>query len=96
MVGFDRMGLCEGYGLPSDEARYPILVGLLNKGYADKIVLSTDSCAVLLGRPNMALSVFAEPSHIFTSVIPELKKQGITDEQINTMMVENPCRIFSH
>jgi phosphotriesterase-related protein len=27
-------------------------------------------------------------------VIPALKERGVTDEQLNTMLVENPRRIF--
>jgi phosphotriesterase-related protein len=32
--------------------------------------------------------------HIHQDVIPALKHKGVTDEQIRTMMVENPRRIF--
>ncbi len=32
--------------------------------------------------------------HIHRHVIPALRQQGVTDEQIRTMMVDNPKRIF--
>jgi len=32
--------------------------------------------------------------HISDDVIPALKKEGVTDGQIQTMLVENPRRIF--
>jgi phosphotriesterase-related protein len=32
--------------------------------------------------------------HISNDVMPALKKKGVTDEQITTMMVDNPRRIF--
>ena len=32
--------------------------------------------------------------HIHNDVIPALKKRGVTEEQIQTMMVENPRAIF--
>ena len=33
-------------------------------------------------------------SHLFDAIIPALKKCGITDEQVRTMMVENPRRLL--
>ena len=32
--------------------------------------------------------------HVFKDFIPALKAQGITDEQIKTMMVDNPKNLF--
>jgi phosphotriesterase-related protein len=33
--------------------------------------------------------------HIHDDVIPALKADGVTDEQLNTMLVDNPRNIFS-
>jgi phosphotriesterase-related protein len=32
--------------------------------------------------------------HIHNDVIPALKERGVTDEQLHTMLVDNPRRIF--
>ena len=32
--------------------------------------------------------------HISEDVLPALREAGVTHEQINQMMVENPCCIF--
>ena len=32
--------------------------------------------------------------HIHNDVIPALQQQGITEGQLNTMLVENPRKIF--
>ena len=32
--------------------------------------------------------------HIHNDVIPALKARGVTDEQLHTMLVENPRKIF--
>lgn len=97
-IAFDRMGIQGWGGLPSDVERYPIIIGLIGVGYAERIILSHDSIARWLGKP---LDVFAlipgfcaYPTHIFKDVIPELKKGGITDEQLNTILIDNPRRIF--
>jgi phosphotriesterase-related protein len=33
--------------------------------------------------------------HISEDVLPALREQGVSDEQITTMMVDNPRRYFS-
>jgi phosphotriesterase-related protein len=69
-------------------------------GYADHIMLSHDHIASWLGRPFelpdlvQALLANWSYSHVFKNVIPEVKKAGVTDEQINKMLVENPKRLF--
>lgn len=32
--------------------------------------------------------------HIVNDVIPALKERGVTDDQIQTMLIKNPRRIF--
>ena len=32
--------------------------------------------------------------HVFKDIIPALKEAGVTDDKINTMMVDNPRRLF--
>jgi phosphotriesterase-related protein len=32
--------------------------------------------------------------HIHNDVIPALKQRGVTDEQLTTMLVDNPRKIF--
>jgi phosphotriesterase-related protein len=32
---------------------------------------------------------------VFNNIIPALKEAGVSDDKINTMMVENPRRLFS-
>ncbi len=34
--------------------------------------------------------------HIHNDVIPALKDRGVTDEQLTTMLVDNPRRIFEN
>ena len=99
-VAFDRMGIQVIAGCPMDEERYPVLIALIGKGYSDRIMISHDYIAHWLGRPpnipEEALPLIANwhPTHLFNNVIPELKKGGITEEQINTILVDNPRRLF--
>ena len=99
-IAFDRYGIQGLVGMPMDEMRTACLLGLLGTGYGDRIMLSHDTVNVWLGRP----PVFPEEAeelltnwhitHLFENVLPILKKAGITDEQINTIFVENPKRLF--
>jgi phosphotriesterase-related protein len=100
-VAFDRMGIQVLAGCPMDEERYSVLVGLIGTGHADKMMISHDYIAHWLGRPlnvpEAALPLIANwhPTHLFKNVIPALAKGGVTEDQINTILVDNPRRLFA-
>jgi len=87
-------------GCPMDEERYSVLVGLIGTGHADQMMISHDYIAHWLGRPlnvpEAALPFIANwhPTHLFKNVIPVLKQGGVTDEQVQTILVDNPRRLF--
>jgi phosphotriesterase-related protein len=96
-VGFDRWGI--DFLFP-DNLRKATLLGLLGLGFANRVVLSQDCNARMLGRP-FVLPDFVQDlianwnyTHIFKNIIPQLKQAGITDAQVGQMLVENPRRIF--
>lgn len=100
-VSWDRMGLQGLVGCPMDAQRYPVMIELIKKGYADKMMISHDCILNWLGRPlnlpEAALPLVADwhPSHLFKNIIPELKKGGVTDAQITSIIKENPRRLFA-
>ena len=100
-VSWDRMGLQGLVGCPMDAQRYPVMIELIKKGYADKMMISHDCILTWLGRPlnlpEAALPLVANwhPSHLFKNIIPELKKGGVTDAQITSIIKENPRRLFA-
>jgi len=96
-VGFDRWGI--DFLFP-DNLRRATVLGLLGLGFADRIILSQDCNARILGRA-FVMPDFIQPlianwsyTHIFKDIIPQLKQAGVTDAQIGQMLVENPKRIF--
>jgi phosphotriesterase-related protein len=97
-VSFDRFGI---EMIMPDAVRTATLIGLLGLGYADRILLSHDFIGCGTGRggsmPEEDRKMLANWSytHIFRNIIPALKRAGITDDQINTMTVENPRRLLS-
>jgi len=100
-VSWDRMGLQGLVGCPMDEERYATIIDLIGKGFADKLMISHDYIINWLGRPlnlpEEALPLITNwhPSHLFKNIIPVLKKGGVTDEQIETIIKNNPERLFT-
>jgi phosphotriesterase-related protein len=96
-IGMDRYGL--EIFLPV-ERRNATVVELLERGYADRMFLSQDYCATLDWYPveveQQLLAAGAAKDWSMTlvldQVIPVLREAGMTDAQLETMMVENPRR----
>jgi phosphotriesterase-related protein len=96
-IGLDRFGI-EMY-LPMDR-RLNTAQALLEKGYEERIFLSADSCASLDWFPDETVEVLTREGAVKDwtitlvpdQVIPTLKERGMTDAQLETMMVENPKR----
>ncbi|MGO8880771.1 MAG: phosphotriesterase [Desulfomonilaceae bacterium] len=99
-VSWDRMGLEVLAGCPRDADRYSVMLDLISKGYGDRLMISHDSICTWLGRPiklpDAALQFVANwnPTHLFKNIIPALKKGGVSDEQIKTIIEDNPRRLF--
>jgi phosphotriesterase-related protein len=97
-LGFDRFGL--DFVHP-DRLRLAALIGLVGIGFEKQLVLSHDSVACWKGKglPEMDARTLEliknwEPTHIFKNIIPALKKAGVGEKKINSMMVDNPRRFF--
>lgn len=93
-IGMDRFGL--DTILPF-EARVNTVAQMCQRGHAGKMVLSHDAACYnhwLPERPLPAILPRWHYLHIHNDVIPALKQKGVTDEQLNTMLVENPRKIF--
>lgn len=93
-IGMDRFGI--DTILPFKK-RVETVARLCRRGFAGRMVLSHDAACYMDWFEEGALAA-ALPNwhfcHISDDVIPALKKEGVTDHQIQTMLVENPRRIF--
>ena len=87
-LGFDRTGGIMG---PAAEE---CIIELVKKGYAERLMVSHDSIGVWLGRP-LDLGPEWYPTYIHKRLGPKMKGAGITDDQIHTMLVDNPRRLFT-
>lgn len=93
-IGMDRFGIDT---LLAFEDRVETVARMCERGHADKMVLSQDAACFNDWLPEAALSAVI-PNwhylHIHNDVLPALKRRGVTDEQINKMLVDNPRKIF--
>ncbi|MCV7169298.1 phosphotriesterase-related protein [Mycobacterium manitobense] len=93
-LGMDRFGV-DAY--LSFEDRVATVATLCARGHAGQLVLSHDASCYFDALPEATLPV-AMPNwhylHIHNDVLPALRRQGVTEEQITTMLVDNPRRIF--
>jgi phosphotriesterase-related protein len=95
LLGMDRFGI----NLETTfEARADTVVEMCRRGYAESMVLSQDaSCYIDWVDPGvMAMLTQWRYTHIHEEVLPYLRENGVTDDQIETMLVANPRRYFEN
>jgi phosphotriesterase-related protein len=94
LLGMDRFGL--DMFLPGED-RVATVVAMCERGYASSMVLSHDASCYIDWGPSEMTAMFLPNwhyEHLFDDVVPALKSRGVTDEQINMMLVDNPRRYF--
>jgi phosphotriesterase-related protein len=80
------------------ENRQKTTLALLERGHEARMFLSADSCGTLDWFPPDVVGQMAEAGMVKDwdirlvpeQVIPELREGGMTDEQLEQMMVRNP------
>jgi phosphotriesterase-related protein len=91
-LGMDRYGLDAVY-LPRDR-RNATVVELCRRGHADRMMLSHDACATIDWFPREMVEQLAPDWHfgfIHEEVLPQLREAGVSEEQIEQMLVANPA-----
>ncbi|MFI6786567.1 phosphotriesterase [Nonomuraea sp. NPDC050383] len=93
-IGMDRFGI--GTISPFED-RVAVVAALCERGHAGHMVLGHDSyCfndrfdAEVVRRRHPDYHLL----HVSRDVLPELRRRGVTEEQIHQMLVDNPRRIF--
>lgn len=95
-LGFDRFGLDIVF---PDAKRTESLAKAIQAGAGDRLVVSHDSVWCWKGQPfppGMLESVpdAFDPTHFDRKIVPQLKEKGITDEQLDRLVVDNPRNFF--
>lgn len=103
-VGFDRFGLD---AIIHDETRVDGVCRMIDDGYTTSVCISHDAiCAGWLGRPVFrgrrvttpqaiaAANPNWAPTHLFKHILPRMRARGVSDADIQALLVENPRRYF--
>lgn len=94
LLGMDRFGL--DVLLPFEQ-RVDTVAELVRRGYTDRVVLAHDA-SCFIDWFDAEAKVQAVPKwnfrHISEDVLPALRERGVTEADIDTMLVANPRRYF--
>jgi phosphotriesterase-related protein len=96
LLGMDRFGIDVTSPF---EARVEVVAELARRGLADRMVLSQDA-ACYIDWVDQSLKPVVLPNwhflHIEQDVLPGLRGRGVTEDQIDQMLVTNPRRYFEN
>ncbi|MDZ7726892.1 MAG: phosphotriesterase-related protein [Dehalococcoidia bacterium] len=93
-IGMDRFGIDR---MLSTEKRTATVARLCKAGYADRMVLSHDANSYMdTTPPDRKAEIMPNWHylHITNDVLPALREQGVSEDDIRKMTVDNPRRIF--
>jgi phosphotriesterase-related protein len=98
ILGMDRFGLDVFRTTPD---RVATIAALCERGYADRMVLSQDAMCWIDWFGDNFLETRAQSlpnwhyEHIHADVLPALREAGVSDRDIDAMLVGNPRRYFT-
>jgi phosphotriesterase-related protein len=94
-LGWDRCGL--PLAVPLD-VQIDTLATMCQRGYANRIMLSHDKSSffdwITTAESNFGLPDW-QFTYIHSGVLPGLRERGVTDDQIDQMLIRNPRDFFS-
>lgn len=97
-VGFDRFGLTQ---IIPDETRMKNLKALVDSGHRDRVMVSHDTVNCwkggLGGADPATLNKVApnwKMTHLFENIFPELKRMGMSQADLDHIVIDNPRRYF--
>jgi phosphotriesterase-related protein len=91
-IGMDRYGL--DLILAADKRNETVMT-LLERGYGDRMFLSTDACAEFDWFPAELVEQAApnwRSTYLFDQIVPQLRDAGMSEAQLDQLTVENPRR----
>jgi phosphotriesterase-related protein len=89
-VALDHVGADDGEHL-TDRERAALVRELVEAGFADRIILSANAVGVAKGHPGTHVPF----SHVLTAFVPLLAAQGLGDEDVRRILVDNPRALLT-
>jgi phosphotriesterase-related protein len=97
-ISFDTIGLDPqwppDYGRRLRTARIERIVSLIERGWGKQLMISHDNSCFYDVQPMHELD-FPTYTEVTVDFLPKLRERGVTDDQINQMMVGNPRDLFA-
>lgn len=96
-IEFDLFGQESSYyalapiDMPNDAMRINHLQRLIAEGFGDKLLVSQDVCH----KTDLVKYGGTGYAHIVENVIPVMKRKGMTESQIESILVHNPARVLT-
>lgn len=95
-VSYDQFGgeeyfYSRGDAYPPDKLRVDGVVALIEAGYSEQVVLSNE----VAFKCNYVQFGGHGYAHLLENIVPEFRHKGVTESQIQTMLVENPRRLLA-
>ena len=97
-VSFDQFGeefysdgVYPGWHWPFDSERIDGLVALIKAGFINQLVISNECVFKCDMRKYGGYGM----AHFLENIVPVLKYRGVTDEQLHTILVENPRKVLT-
>ncbi|MEU8247875.1 phosphotriesterase [Nonomuraea sp. NPDC048916] len=75
----------------TDTERAALVAELIEAGYGDRVLLSSNATGVAKGHPANGVLY----SYVLTTFVPLLKAQGLGDEDVQRILVDNPRDLLS-
>jgi phosphotriesterase-related protein len=76
--------------MPSDAQRMDVILWHFEHGYERQVLLSHDVATKHRLHAYGGLGY----DHLITNVVPRLRKRGLTEQDVSTLIVDNPARVY--
>jgi phosphotriesterase-related protein len=97
-IEFDLFGeessyypLNEAVDMPNDATRLKLIRALIAHGHRDRVVVSHDICY----RTRLVEFGGHGYGHIFTNVAPMMRRRGLSEDDVDAILVRNPRRLLT-
>lgn len=90
-VALDHVGLDDDDDHLNDRERARLVLDLVEAGFADRIILSSNAIGVAKGMPAYDLPF----SYVLSTFVPFLREQGLKDDDARLILVDNPRNLLT-
>ena len=77
--------------MPNDGGRLEKIIFLIENGFEDQIVIAQDVCR----KWHLSRNGGKGYDHILNNIVPRMEKIGISESQINKLLVKNPAKALA-